>query len=260
MTWLIAAAVFIFGLIVGSFLNVVIYRYQTGYTVLGRSGCLICGAPLKWFELVPVLSFLIQFGRCRACQTKISWQYPVVELLTGLIFLGSFWRAGFFFSPLVIVDWVIFGLLIIITVYDWRHKIIPDHFVYAFIVIALLPSVWLGMAGPGALVGLALGAFFWLLWLASRGRWLGLGDAKLALGLGLFLGFPAALSAVTLAFWSGALVGLALLGISVLSRTRKSYNMKSEVPFAPFLFLGALLVYFFQIDVFTIFSSFSLWS
>ncbi len=242
--------IFLFGLIVGSFLNVVIYRYQTGYSVLGRSECLICGEKLRWFELIPVASFLMQLGRCRACRGLISWQYPLVELLTGLLFLGAFWRGGSGLAWLLFVDWVIFGLLIVIMVYDWRHKIIPDHFIYAFIVVALLKSVWLGTAGSGAFVGLALGVFFWLLWFVSRGRWLGLGDAKLALGLGFFLGWPAALSAVTLAFWIGALVGLALM-------VSRRYNMKSEVPFAPFLFLGVLLVYLFQIDVFTIFSSFT---
>lgn len=246
MIWLADLSVFVFGLIVGSFLNVVIYRYQTGYTVLGRSECLVCGEPLKWFELVPLASFFLQLGRCRTCGGSISWQYPLVELATGLIFLGAFLR-GSGLAWTLIVDWVVWSLLIVITVYDWRHKIIPDHFVYAFIVLVLLRSVWLGGAGSNVFVGLALGAFFWLLWFVSRGRWLGLGDAKLALGLGLWLGFPAALSAVALAFWSGALVGLALLVL-------KSYNMKSEVPFAPFLVLGALLVYFFQIDVFAILS------
>ncbi|MBI2097570.1 MAG: prepilin peptidase [Candidatus Vogelbacteria bacterium] len=249
MIWLIPLAVFIFGLIVGSFLNVVIYRYQTGYTVLGRSGCLICGQELKWFELVPVLSFLIQLGRCRTCQAKISWQYPVVELLTAALFLGSFWRGNGLAWTLV-VDWIIFSLLIVITVYDWRHKIIPDHFVYGLIVVALLRSVWLGWAGNAALVGLAFGLSLWLLWFVSRGRWLGLGDAKLALGLGLFLGWPATFSAAALAFWSGALVGLALVAL-------KSYNLKSEVPFAPFLFLGAALVYLFHLDVFALLSNLS---
>ncbi|MBI2100528.1 MAG: prepilin peptidase [Candidatus Vogelbacteria bacterium] len=249
MLWFIPLTVFVLGLIVGSFLNVVIYRYQTGYTVLGRSECLVCGEKLRWFELIPVASFLFQLGRCRACSGLISWQYPLVELLTGFIFLSSFWRGGSLAWPLF-VDWVIFSLLIVITVYDWRHKIIPDLFVYTFIVVALLQSVWLDAAGPGAFVGLALGAFFWLLWFASRGRWLGLGDAKLALGLGLWLGFPVALSAVTLAFWSGALVGLALLLV-------RGYNIKSEVPFAPFLSLGALLVYLFQFDVFNLLSNLS---
>lgn len=254
MTAVLAIAVFVFGLIIGSFLNVVIYRYQTGYTVFGRSECLICGQKLKWPELVPVLSFIVQLGRCRACRSQISWQYPLVELLTGLIFLGSFWRAlpvggqaGFVFALPLIADWVIFSLLIVITVYDWRHKIIPDQFVYGFIVVALLQSVWRGASGADVWIGLGLAAFFWLLWFASRGRWLGFGDAKLTLGLGFFLGWPAALSAVILAFWIGALVGLALIAL-------KSYNLKSEVPFAPFLALGLALVYLFQIDVFTIFS------
>ncbi len=251
MFWLASLAVLVFGLIVGSFLNVVIYRYQTGYTVLGRSGCLLCGQTLRWFELIPVLSFVLQRGRCRTCGGRISPQYPLVELLTGLIFLGSFYRAGFTPTPALLIDWLIFCLLVIITIYDWRHKIIPDHLVYGFIAVALLASVVWREAPTALLVGLALGAFFALLWLVSRGRWLGLGDAKLALGIGLFLGWPAALSAVTLGFWSGALVGLALLAL-------KSYNLKSEVPFAPFLVFGVLLVYLFQIDVFTILSSLSL--
>lgn len=247
MAVFISPLVFVFGLIVGSFLNVVIYRYGTGYSVLGRSGCLICGAPLRWFELVPLASFLIQAGRCRVCQGRISWQYPLVELATGLLFLGAFWRGAYLLTPRLFADWVSLSLLLVITVYDWRHKIIPDHFVYGFIVLALLRVVALGPALLPAAAGLGLFVFFWLLWFASRGRWLGLGDAKLALGLGLFLGPAAALSATILAFWSGALVGLGLVGL-------KGYNLKSEVPFAPFLILGALLVYLFQIDVIAFFS------
>ena len=242
MVIIYSAVIFIFGLIIGSFLNVVIYRYGTGYTVRGRSGCLICGAPLKWFELIPLLSFVIQLGRCRHCRHRISWQYPLVELLTALLFLGAYWRLGDVFSLLLIAHWVILSLLVVITVYDWRHKIIPDHFVYAFIALALLQAVWRGEPSGAVVISLIFFAGFWLLWFASRGRWLGFGDGKLALGLGLFLGAPAAWSALILAFWLGARVGLALVAW-------RSHNLKSEVPFAPFLIAGAVLVYLFQFDV-----------
>lgn len=239
--------VFIFGLISGSFLNVVIYRYGTGYTVGGRSGCLICGEKLSWFELIPLVSFVIQLGRCRHCRHRISWQYPLVELLTALLFLGAYRRLGGELDILLIAHWIIFSLLVIITVYDCRHKIIPDHFVYTFIALALLQAVWRGEPASAVVVGLIFFAGFWLLWFASRGRWLGFGDAKLALGLGLFLGAPAAWSALVLAFWLGALVGLGLVAW-------RSHNLKSEVPFAPFLIAGAVLVYLFQFDVFNLMS------
>ena len=246
MALIFSSAIFIFGLIIGSFLNVVIYRYGTGYTLGGRSGCLICGRELRWFELVPLFSFALQLGRCRTCSSRISWQYPLVELATALLFLASFWRYGLVFNPMMIVDWLILSLLLVIAVYDGRHKIIPDPFVYGFVVIALLQAVWRGQPTPAVVTGLALFAFFWLLWFASRGRWLGFGDAKLVLGFGFFLG-PAALSAVIIAFWLGAAVGLALIGL-------KGYKMKSEVPFAPFLIIGAALVYLFNFDVISLVS------
>ena len=246
MLWLPSVIVFAFGRIVGSVLNVVIYRYQTGRTVLGRSGCLRCGHQLAWYELVPVLSFLAQRGRCRACGAKISWQYPLVELLTAYLFCASFNLWGGLLIWPVFLDWLLLSLLIVITVYDFRHQIIPDHFVYAFGALALLRAVWLGAPGAPVIVGLSLFAFFAFLWLVSSGRWIGFGDAKLVIGLGLFLGWPDALSATVLAFWIGAAVGLALIAF-------QRYNVKSEVPFAPFLVLGTLLVYLYQLDIFSLF-------
>ncbi|MFA5291257.1 MAG: prepilin peptidase, partial [Candidatus Paceibacterota bacterium] len=135
---------FFFGLVIGSFLNVVILRYQTGRGLSGRSGCFSCGKKLNWYELIPILSFFFQRGRCRGCQSKISWQYPIVELLTGLLFALIYWHlAGAW--PEVIFYCLIASLLIVITAYDLKHQIIPDQFVFAFILLSLLKPIFLSI-------------------------------------------------------------------------------------------------------------------
>lgn len=254
MNWLI----FLLGLVVGSFLNVVIFRYNTGVagggwrTFAGRSACLACGHRLAWFELLPVASFLLQRGRCRACGAGVSWQYPLVELLTGGLFLAV-WQLGLPL-PLTLLHWLAWSLLVVIVVYDLRHLIIPDGLAFWFGVTALGVSLsriildnkfsWPDLV-PDFAFGLALAAAFWLLWRFSRGRWLGLGDAKLVLGLGWLAGWPTGLAAIALAFWSGAAVGLGLILLGRLSPRAKSFTMKSELPFAPFLVLGFALATLF---------------
>jgi len=243
--------VFIFGLIIGSFLNVVILRYNTGRTLSGRSLCFSCGKKLHWYELVPVLSFIIQRGKCRGCRARISWQYLMVELLTGLLFALIYWQVGGQIW-LLLLYWLVASLIVVITVYDFKHQIIPDHFVFTLIALGLFKVFfsdvvpWWGLAG-----GVAMALPLLALWAISRGRWLGFGDVKLALGLGLFLGLTGGLSALVLSFWLGAGIGLILIawGKTGLWRRRKSYTMKSEVPFAPFLILGFWLVFFLAIDV-----------
>ena len=253
---------FIFGLIVGSFLNVVIYRYNTGMTLGGRSQCLSCGKTLRWYELIPVFSFLFQGGKCHGCGSKISWQYLLVELATGCLFLGV-WQLDFslFLIPLYLIVW---SLLVVIATYDLRHKIIPDGLVFGFIGVTfvsllirtLLPSfkrLDLMLMANGILAALVLAGFFWFLWFISEGKWLGFGDVKLSLGVGLLLGLKMGISAIALAFWIGAIVGLLLVFLSKLFFGRRSVNMKSEFPFAPFIIVGTALVFFFQINVFNLF-------
>ncbi len=252
--------VFILGLIIGSFLNVVILRYNTGRSLGGRSGCFSCGKVLHWYELLPVISFLVQGGKCRGCGSKVSWQYPLVEFATGLLFAlvySVFASAG---GILIALYLIVASLLVVITVYDLRHKIIPDLFVFLFIFLGLLQAFFL----PGSLLvnieatiigGLATALPLFLLWAVSRGRWLGFGDVKLALGMGLFLGVRNGLSSLMLAFWLGAIIGVALITIPKLLKKKKkgAYHMKSELPFAPFLivsFLISLLLNFNVINVF----------
>ena len=276
----VAGVVFVLGLGVGSFLNVVILRYGQDRVTTGRSACPKCKRILSAGDLIPVLSFVFLLGKCRGCKLPISWQYPVVEILTGLIFVLTFLHrvtaypitepvellsVGFLGS--VVILFVIWSLLIVITVYDLYHKIIPDPLVWSFVALA---GVWLvvdryisGVDWSMALVldlltGPLLFGLFYLPWRFSGGRWMGLGDAKLVLGVGLFLGFAHGFSAIILAFWIGAAVALILIGllkISAVYGTDKfrhvlgHISLKSEMPFGPFLVLGTLLSFFLEFDI-----------
>jgi len=260
---LLQIGVFVFGAIIGSFLNVLILRHGVK-SLNGRSECVSCQKKLLWYELIPILSFFIQRGKCRICRNHISWQYPAVEISTAVIFLTifNFQFTIFNFSLLQFFDlislWVIFSLLIIIFVYDFYHKIIPDTWSFLFSVFALSRFFILDFQGFGYLsifwAGPVLAFPFLFLWIISRGKWLGLGDAKLALGIGWFLGLVYGSSAIILGVWAGALVGLILISLSKIKNKRlfflfKNFTIKSELPFAPFLIFGTILVFFFGWDV-----------
>lgn len=265
MEILLVLFLFILGAIIGSFLNVVILRYNTGAGITGYSGCFTCGEELKWYELFPILSYIFLRARCSKCKSPISLQYPLVEIGTGLLFLGTYIKG---FDGLTIVfPLIILSLLVVVFVYDLRHKIIPNGIVYAFIIISFLllfidfsaqyfvsvPNVVDFSAGP------MLAFPFLLIWLFSKGTWMGLGDSKLVLGIGWYLGMIDGLSAVIFAFWIGAVVTLLILFLQKvikhismpfsLSSLFNSITIKSEIPFAPFLIIGFLLVFFTNYNI-----------
>ncbi len=262
MNFVLAIIFFTLGLIIGSFLNVVILRFNTSKSLGGRSACMACQNTLSWFELLPLFSFLGLQGRCRNCKTRISLQYPLVEAASGIIFLELFFKFQniFFTSPLVFsITYayyaVLFSLLLVIAVYDIKHKIIPDTLSLLF---GLLAFVGLFFFTPSGLVlhmpsllnflsGILMATPFTFFWLISSGRWMGLGDAKLTLGIGWMLGIAHALSALVIAFWSGAVIGILLIALS-----RKKYGMKSEIPFAPYLVLGTFIAFVFSLNLFGI--------
>ena len=244
---------FIFGVIVGSFLNVVALRFNTGMGLGGRSKCMSCGTTLTWKELVPLFSFAMQKGSCKKCRSKISWQYPLVEFIAGAIFVLIF----FAYPPTdplttitTLFQLVIACLLVVISVYDIKHKIIPDSFVYTFSGIALIslfvggsswwhiPTVEMLIAGP------VLALPFALFWLVSKGAWMGLGDAKLTLGIGWLLGVSAGVNALVLAFWIAA-----AFSVIWLLSLHKKFKPRIEIPFGPYLILGLYLVLLFHIQV-----------
>jgi prepilin signal peptidase PulO-like enzyme (type II secretory pathway) len=256
-----------FGVIIGSFLNVVIYRFHTGKSLAGSSHCLSCQTPLRFYELFPLVSYLSLRGRCRSCSAHIPSRYFWVELLTGLLFVAVvltltplWWPFGFF----------LVSLLVVVTVYDIYHLVIPQSFVWVLLacsVIAvggeylMLPDYI--RVGEHLLAGFLAYGFFAFLWKVSQGRWIGYGDAKLAWPLGLLVGVSGMFSMIVLAFWVGTVISLGILLLGRLANKRGKTHlrflatpltMKSEVPFAPFLIAGFLLVYLGQIDVLALIS------
>lgn len=251
----------VFGLIIGSFLNVVILRFGTGLSFArGRSLCFSCNHELSWYELLPLVSYVIQLGRCRHCVSRISIQYPIVEILTSFLFVVSaqeILTAEVSPVQLMIYLLVLFALIslyIIITVYDVRHKMIPDVFSYT---VALIALVYVLLSSPASFLvhlGSGVGAFlfFYVFWFFSRGCLMGLGDGKLALSLGILLGPSGTVAAILIAFWSGALVSVFLIFREKLTSRKLGVSLKSEVPFAPFIIFGTLVVFFLKLDMNTI--------
>ena len=239
--------VFLTGLVVGSFLNCVIYRLNTKESFLfSRSHCPKCHHILKWYDLIPILSFIIVKGKCRYCKKKISWQYPLVEIFTGLIFLLL---VTCHLSLVTLIYYIVVSsLLIVIFVYDLKHYIIPDKIIYPVIVIVFLYrilsfghwslgfGIFEGLKMP-LIVGFSAGGFFFLIWLISRGRWMGFGDVKLGFFMGLFLSWPNILVALFSAFFIGAIIGIGLI-------IAGKKTLKSQVPFGPFLVTGTFIALF----------------
>lgn len=279
MNLLFFILVFVLGTLIGSFLNVLGLRYNSGLSVSsGRSRCFNCDTPLRWYDLVPVFSFLFLKGRCRTCKSKISWQYPLIEVVTGFVFVGVVLRQVYLWSVfsdmqngmlmsvvLAIYYCVVFSILIVITIYDYRHKIIPNVFVYTFIFLGLLKLLffmylkypllgtedWFDLFSP-----IFLFIPFALLWLMSSGRWMGFGDAKLAFGIGALLGFSYGVGSVVLGFWMGALWSILLLINYKILKRGQNVGISSEIPFAPFLIAGTIIVFLSRVDIMSISSFF----
>jgi len=265
--WLLLTVVFGFGVIIGSFLNVYLYRFHTGKSLGGHSHCLSCAKPLTWYELIPLVSYLGLRGRCRGCGCHIPVRYFVVELTTG----GLFVLAALLATTVLEFFWLtaVLVILLLITVYDYYHFIIPDEMTLA---VTALAASWLGIQyWQGVLtletlvwtVGASfVGAgFFFFLWFVSGGRWLGFGDVKLAIPLGLLVGPLGVFSFIVLSFWIGAVISLIILGWQKYERGKRrlhlsaeTLTMKSAVPFAPFMIAGAVTVYVTQFNVLSLFS------
>jgi prepilin signal peptidase PulO-like enzyme (type II secretory pathway) len=254
---------FILGLIIGSFLNVVVYRLRVAESLLGRSHCPHCNGMIRWYDNIPLISFIILKFRCRDCRQKISYQYPLVELLTGILFAAIGTK---FFIIDDLASWVVTGyflglvsMLIAILVYDFLYLEIPSLVLWpaifwtvAFNLYFDWQSVYhsmtytnLNLFSPlnlatysGTLAAILGFLFFFILVTISREKWMGLGDALLAILIGLFIGWPEIILALFLAFTIGAVYGIILLGF-------KKKNLKSQLPFAPFMIIGAMIALFY---------------
>ncbi|MDD5606320.1 MAG: prepilin peptidase [Candidatus Pacebacteria bacterium] len=242
--------IFIFGLIMGSFLNCVIFRLENkkGF-IKGKSFCPHCLHSLSWKDLIPLLSFFLLKRKCRYCQKEISWQYPLVELSTASMFVWIFyfWQNQELLLSNLIFLLIIFSFLILIFIYDLKHMIIPD----TLIIIPLLIT-FIYFLGKNInllnhfLAGLFSLLFFLLIVIISLGKGMGLGDVKLVFFLGFLLGYPNIIVALFLSFLIGAIIGIGLI-------LNKKKQMKSEVPFGPFLVIGTLIAYFWGTYLFNLY-------
>lgn len=269
-TTLIAIIVFFFGAIIGSFLNVVILRYRSGRGLGGRSMCFSCGKQLHWSELVPIGSFLSQKGKCTVCYAPISWQYPIVEILTGALFVFLYQHFAYLlpfnpllFSILFAFFAFVFCLLIVLSVYDLKFSVLPDPLTYLFCAVSFigmfliqgdaiiihLPDIW------RILSGILLAIPFASIWFFSKGRWMGLGDAKLMMGIGFLLGISSGAAAILLAFWIGALISLGMIAVSRITASFK-ISIKTAIPFGPFLAASTVVVYLSGINLMSILRAF----
>ncbi len=232
---------FVFGLVFGSFLNVVIYRLKNGRNIIfGRSFCPKCKNLLKWYDLIPLLSFIYLRSRCRYCHKKISWHYPIVELISGLLWVLIFYKFALPAGALAkagVLDIIyyifILSVFLVIAVCDFKWRIIPDKIVYPAIVVVLIYNFNV----LSLLAAVIAFLFFFMFFYFSKGRAMGLGDAKLAFLIGLFLSPLLAIVTFMLAFIIGAVFGIILTGLG-----KKS--LKSQIAFGPFLILGATITFF----------------
>ena len=231
------ALVFVFGLVWGSFANAALWRLAKKKNILReRSECVHCHRKLGFFDLIPVLSFLLLRGRCRYCRRKISWQYPVVEFIFGLAILFIYRYSGGLAEAIFLAG--IFLVTFLIFVYDLKFLIIPDVLVVLGLVWILLGGFWLAppLAPDAVWIALAVFLFFFLMHKFSRGRWVGGGDAKLGFLLGLWLGWPLGILGLFAAYIMGAITGVGLMAF-------KKVTLKSQIPFGPFLIAGAWIVF-----------------
>jgi leader peptidase (prepilin peptidase)/N-methyltransferase len=226
------------GLSIGSFLNVCIYRLPRGESLMWpASHCTSCGRPLSWYENVPVIGWLALRGRCRTCGERISIVYPIVELVTGIVFVCGYLIYGW--TPLLAVRLLFACAMIVLFVIDLQHQILPNvitlpGIVIGFVLSFLLPPGWIP-----SLLGILLGGgvLFAIMEAYARARGyegLGMGDVKMLAMIGAFLGWPLMLLTLVLASFAGSVIGVAMIA------SRRG-GMKTALPFGTFLAVGALV-------------------
>lgn len=238
MTLLFSIYAFFLGLIIGSFLNCLIWRLYKNEKITGRSYCPKCQTQIAWYDNIPVLSFIFLRGKCRRCRQTISWQYPLVEIVTAFLFLFTFlndmpWPQ---FSFLLARDWLLIITLVIVFVYDFRWQLIPMTVIWPMSAVLFFLNVFLGFSWFAVLLcGLSLAAFFLIQYLITNKKGIGEGDIWLGLLLGLaFPSAPQIFLIIILAYGIGALVGLILMAA-------QGKSGKTKIALGPFLALGAII-------------------
>ncbi|KKQ76895.1 MAG: hypothetical protein A3F20_04290 [Candidatus Zambryskibacteria bacterium RIFCSPHIGHO2_12_FULL_39_21] len=278
MLYIFGSLLLFFGACIGSFIAVINNRYNTGLPFLkGRSICFSCNTELKSRDLIPIFSFIFLKGKCRYCQSKIPKETFIIEILMGILTILAAFKVGilgsnfkfiifnfqliFNFSILI----SIFATILLISIYDLKHFIIPDSFLIYFFIFSFLYIILNANSITHSFVaGLVLALPFLLIFLISKGTWFGFGDVKYILVLGFFLGLAQGLSAVILSFWIGATFALLALSLKKLiphinlPLFKNNFTIKSEIPFGPFLSLGIIISFYLSADLFQIHELFNI--
>lgn len=259
--------IFVLGLCFGSFVNMLIYRTAVRYKLNSKSKILIsnknrsfcdyCGKQLNWYENVPVMSWLILKGKTKCCHKKLSLSYPIVELIMGILFLinfkildSNFQIINFENILIYIIDFLVVVFLVFSAVFDLKYMILPDFSTIILIgcAIVLIPGGHGGLPLQKLLSALMASGFLLILNLITKGKGMGMGDVKLAIFIGLFLGFWETIMAFYVAFIFGAIIGILLMIF------KKAKN-KTQIPFGPFLILGTFVSWWWGEQILKILSS-----
>ncbi|MCF8009133.1 MAG: prepilin peptidase [Halanaerobiales bacterium] len=227
--------IFITGLIIGSFLNVVIHRLPLKKSIVFPSShCPNCEAKLKYYDLIPVLSYIFIKGKCRYCAQKISLQYPIVETLTALLFLLTFLKYGLTSEFIIFI--LLISILIVVSFIDIKYQIIPNEITFIFIPLGLILSLLFNhISFVNSLLGLVIPAGLLLLIAFIYKKGMGLGDVKLIGMIGVFIGWRYALVSIFIGALFGSLYGIYMMVIGNMDR-------KTKIPFGPFISLGAVIM------------------
>jgi prepilin signal peptidase PulO-like enzyme (type II secretory pathway) len=282
MQYILGTVLFMFGAALGSFVAVIVNRYNTGLPFFkGRSICFSCNTQLGKKDLVPIFSFLFLRGKCRYCKSKIPKDTIITEILMGALSVLAASKSGLLCLGLgiclpaqagnleLVASYLllsaIFAIILLISIYDLKHFIIPDSFLVSFFVLSffylsVFSSFGFSFFLPSFISGIILALPFLLIFLVSKGTWFGFGDVKYILVLGFFLGFSQGLSAIILSFWIGAVFSIVALSLKRLAPhinlplLRNNLTIKSEIPFGPFLSLGIIISFYLNADLFQIHS------
>lgn len=245
---LILVFLFMTGSIIGSFLNVLIYRESWKESLGGRSKCPNCKKTLKWYELIPIISYLAQNRKCRSCKQKISIQYLLVEVLTGGLFVLAFIFTTNYISFIIFIIALFF--IIPLAVCDLKTKTLPTVYLYPFVVYGLAIAIYLfidtGSTTP-LFAGLFLALPFALISLITKERAFGWGDSILALPVGFIIAsFEGVILTFILSFWIGAICVAVWYSFNKIFGKGSSFHRKTQVPFGPFLIVAFVTIYFLQ--------------
>jgi prepilin signal peptidase PulO-like enzyme (type II secretory pathway) len=252
---------FFIGAAIGSFTLVIVNRLHVAPIINGRSKCLSCSKKLAWYELIPVISYLIQRGKCRACEAKIGYEHVLVEVVYGLLYIllyslflkdkginiTSAWWAVYYSAMFVVSG--------VLVMYDLRHRLVPEYFLYAFVVLSavmMMVRFFMEHNVYEFMTPFILSVPSFFLYHITKKRGIGLGDVVLFSGVGMFLGTEAALASLIISVWSAAIIGITLQMFN-----SRQYHMKYALPFVPFMIIAMFFVLFTDINVWTLVGLFS---